>query len=174
MRAAPAKRGRRATPQIISARLSERVTLVYTDERIVARFDDGYSINLGPLSAAAADRAQELRTGLPLASLQSRGRTTKEGKQSGWLNSDTDLIRLNLDTGDQCPQRYRNIGAAAIGERVCDFLCPPHQLLHAPDIQLHMLQCLEHRGAVGQELSNPFDDAAFHLSRRNTNAVRGV
>jgi SagB-type dehydrogenase family enzyme len=78
VRAAPAKRGRRATPQIISARLSERVTLVYTDERIVARFDDGYSINLGPLSAAAADRAQELRTGLPLASLQSRGRTTKE------------------------------------------------------------------------------------------------
>ena len=66
------------------------------------------------------------------------------------------------------------IGATAIGERVCDFLCPPHRLLHAPDIQLQMLQRLEHRGAVGQKLSNPFDDAAFDLSRRNTNAVRGI
>src|SRR5689334_25268905 len=37
-----------------------------------------------------------------------------------------------------------------------------------------MLQSVEHRGAVGQKLSNPFDDAAFDLSRRNTNAIRGI
>ena len=78
MRAAPAKRVRTAKPRTIFARLSERVTLAYTDGRIAARFDDGYSVNLGPLSAGAAQRAQELRTGLPLSSLRSGGRTAKE------------------------------------------------------------------------------------------------
>ena len=75
MRAAPAKRGRRARPRTVFARLSERVTLEHTDGNIFARFD-GYSVDLGTFSAGAADRAQQLRTGLALASLVSGGRTT--------------------------------------------------------------------------------------------------
>src|SRR5678809_906059 len=69
VRAAPAKRGRRGKPQIISARLSERVTLAYTGGKIIAQFADGYSVNLGPFSAAVAERAPELRTGLALSAL---------------------------------------------------------------------------------------------------------
>ncbi len=61
-------------PPAISARLSSHITLeVRADGGIAAGFD-GYSIGLGKFSAAAGKRAQELRTGLPLASFAS-GRT---------------------------------------------------------------------------------------------------
>jgi SagB-type dehydrogenase family enzyme len=45
--------------------------------RILARFD-GYSVGFGALSAAAADRVQDLRTGLPLASFSSGRGVDKE------------------------------------------------------------------------------------------------
>jgi SagB-type dehydrogenase family enzyme len=45
--------------------------------RILARFD-GYSVGFGTLSADAADRVQDLRTGLPLASLSSGRSADKE------------------------------------------------------------------------------------------------
>ncbi len=55
----------------MSARLANRVTLeAQTSGEIIALFD-GYSVGLGTFSAAAADRAQDLRTGLPLASFAS-------------------------------------------------------------------------------------------------------
>src|ERR1043166_1578173 len=78
LRAAAAKRARPGKPQAIFARLSDRVTLAYVDGKIIAQFEDGYSVSLGPFSAAVAERAHELRTGLPLASLASRARTAQE------------------------------------------------------------------------------------------------
>jgi SagB-type dehydrogenase family enzyme len=55
----------------VSARLGGHVTLeAQTDGKILACFD-GYSVELGTFSAAAADRARELRAGLPLASFVS-------------------------------------------------------------------------------------------------------
>ena len=45
--------------------------------KIIACFD-GSSVGLGAFSAAAADRAQDLRIGLPLASFASGGRTTDQ------------------------------------------------------------------------------------------------
>ena len=74
MRAPGTKRGRRAAPATVSARLGGHVTLeAHADGEIVACFD-GYSVGLGTFSAGAADRAQDLRIGLPLASFASGGR----------------------------------------------------------------------------------------------------
>ena len=78
LRAPGTKRGRRATPPTVSARLVSRVTLeAHASGKIIACFD-GYSVGLGRFSAAAADRAQELRIGLPLASFASGGRNINE------------------------------------------------------------------------------------------------
>ena len=74
MRAPGIKRGRRAAPPTVSARLGGHVTLeAHANGEIVACFD-GYSVGLGTFSAGAADRAQELRMGLPLGSFASGSR----------------------------------------------------------------------------------------------------
>ena len=74
MRAPGKKSGRRAAPATLSARLLDHVTLqAQPGGDIVASFD-GFSVGLGKFSAGAADRAQGLRTGLPLSALASRGR----------------------------------------------------------------------------------------------------
>jgi SagB-type dehydrogenase family enzyme len=71
---APIKRGRHAAPPTVSARLSGHVTLeARANGRIIACFE-GYSVDLGTFSAGVADRAQNLRIGLPLASFASGGR----------------------------------------------------------------------------------------------------
>jgi SagB-type dehydrogenase family enzyme len=65
---------RRAVPATVSARLGGRVTLeAHANREIVACFD-GYSVGLGTFSSDAADRAQSLRAGLPLASFASNSR----------------------------------------------------------------------------------------------------
>ncbi|MDB5609755.1 MAG: hypothetical protein JWP25_6655 [Bradyrhizobium sp.] len=73
MRAPKKKRGRRTAAPTISARLSAHITLeAQADGNIFACFD-GYSVGLGKFSAGAVERAQELRTGLPLGSFASDG-----------------------------------------------------------------------------------------------------
>ena len=74
MRAPGIKSGRRAAPATVSARLGGHVTLeARSNGKIVACFD-GYSVGLGSFSASAADRAQDLRKGVPLSSFASDGR----------------------------------------------------------------------------------------------------
>jgi SagB-type dehydrogenase family enzyme len=71
LRAPEPKRVRRAAPATVSARLGGHITLeAHANGEIVACFD-GYSVALGTFSAGAAHRAQDLRTGLPLASFAS-------------------------------------------------------------------------------------------------------
>jgi SagB-type dehydrogenase family enzyme len=65
--------GRRAAPPTISARLSGHVTLEARANGEIAACFDGYSVGLGTFSAGAAERAQDLRVGLPLASFASGG-----------------------------------------------------------------------------------------------------
>ncbi|HZZ62508.1 MAG TPA: SagB family peptide dehydrogenase [Roseiarcus sp.] len=63
-----------AAPKTVSARLRGHVKLdAHEDGEIVAGFD-GYSVGLGTFSARAADRAQEIRRGLPLGSFASDSR----------------------------------------------------------------------------------------------------
>jgi SagB-type dehydrogenase family enzyme len=78
LRAPGTKRGRRTAPATLSARLVGHVTLqARTDGSIAACFD-GRSVGLGKFSARAAKRAQDLRTGLPLASFAPDGRNIDE------------------------------------------------------------------------------------------------
>jgi SagB-type dehydrogenase family enzyme len=68
LRAPGPKRGQRAAPATLSARLVGHVTLeAGANGQVAACFDD-HSVGLGQFSARAAERAQDLRTGLPLAS----------------------------------------------------------------------------------------------------------
>ena len=79
MRAPGTKRGRRTAPATLSARLGAHVTLeARADGNIVACFD-GHSVGLGKFSAGAADRAQNLRTGLPLGSFASERPEHRQG-----------------------------------------------------------------------------------------------
>ena len=73
MRAPVKKNGRRATAPSISARLSGRIALEPQADGSLAACFDGYSVGLGKFSAAVVDRAQDLRTGLPLGSFASDG-----------------------------------------------------------------------------------------------------
>ena len=74
MRAPGIKTGRRAAPPNISARLSGRVALEARAKGEIAACFNGQSVGLGKFSAGAAERAQDLRMGLPLASFASGGR----------------------------------------------------------------------------------------------------
>ena len=77
MRAPAKKKPRRATAPAISAVTSAHITLeTHADGNVFACFD-GYSVELGKFSGAAALRAQQLRTGLPLKSFES-GRNAVE------------------------------------------------------------------------------------------------
>lgn len=75
MRASRTKKKRRARPQQgLTVRLLDHVTLTpRPNGDIVATIDD-FSASLGVFSAAATERAGELRTGLPLSAISSTGR----------------------------------------------------------------------------------------------------
>lgn len=76
MRAPARKRSRRVAPSTLSARLSTHVTLeAHATGQVIASFD-GYLVGLGAFSAGLADRLQDLRVGLPLASFASGERNT--------------------------------------------------------------------------------------------------
>jgi SagB-type dehydrogenase family enzyme len=74
LRAPGTKRGQRAAPATLSARLGGHVTLETQASGEIAACFDGFSVGLGKFSASAADRAEGLRTGLPLSSFASDGR----------------------------------------------------------------------------------------------------
>jgi SagB-type dehydrogenase family enzyme len=71
LRASATKQAQRAAPSTVSARIGGHVALdVQADGKIVARFH-GFALDLGTHGAAAAKRAQDLRTGLKLAAFAS-------------------------------------------------------------------------------------------------------
>ena len=118
MRAPGTKSARRAVPPVIFARLSGHVTLQARADGEIAACFEGYAIGLGKFSAGAADRAQGLRTGLPLASFASGGGIDKEIDllvrrlaRRGLLEyclrrspKDDDLLVIEPQTPDYWPQ----------------------------------------------------------------------
>jgi SagB-type dehydrogenase family enzyme len=80
-RLAASSRKRRSVATL-SARLIGQAKLeADADGNIGLRFDNGYSLGLGRLSADAATRAQELRTGLPLHPLPNPPPLAGEGRE---------------------------------------------------------------------------------------------
>jgi len=118
LRAPGTKSARRAVPPVIFARLNGPVTLQARVDGEIAACFEGYAIGLGKFSARAADRAQELRTGLPIASFASGGGIDKEIDllirrlaRRGLLEyclrrspKDDDLLVIEPQTPDYWPQ----------------------------------------------------------------------
>jgi SagB-type dehydrogenase family enzyme len=78
--AAPRKKagGRKTAAPILSAHVSEHITLeAQADGNVVAYFE-GYAQSLGKFAPVISKRLAELRTGLPLASIQSNRAADKE------------------------------------------------------------------------------------------------
>jgi SagB-type dehydrogenase family enzyme len=74
LRAPRKSKGRRTTQATIFARLNGYVTLqAQADGTIAACFEGGHAIGLGKFSAAAARRARDLSTGLPIDSFVAGG-----------------------------------------------------------------------------------------------------
>jgi SagB-type dehydrogenase family enzyme len=78
LRAPGTKTRRRAAPATLSARLVGHVTLDARSDGNIAACFGGHSVGLGKLSAGAAERAQDLRTGLPFGAFASGGRSIDE------------------------------------------------------------------------------------------------
>jgi len=78
LRAPIKKRGRKTAPPAISARLGNHITLETKADGNIAACFDGYSVDLGKFSTAAAKRAQNLSTGLPLGSFAVGSTVDKE------------------------------------------------------------------------------------------------
>jgi SagB-type dehydrogenase family enzyme len=72
------KRGRKIAAPAIAARLISRVTLQVRADGSIAACFDGYSEPLGKFSAAAAERARNRDTGLPLSSFAGRSAVDEE------------------------------------------------------------------------------------------------
>jgi len=91
LRTPGAKRGRRTPPPTVSARLGGHVTLeAQANGRIAACFA-GYSVGLGTFSAGAAERAQDLRKGLPIASFTPTGKDIEKD-----IDKEIDLLVRRL------------------------------------------------------------------------------
>jgi SagB-type dehydrogenase family enzyme len=69
------KRLRRPSPAILAARLNSRVTIERRPGGDVVASFNGMSLPLGQFSAAAGERARELKAGLPLATLAASRKT---------------------------------------------------------------------------------------------------
>jgi SagB-type dehydrogenase family enzyme len=67
------KKGQRAPAPSVCARLSGQVTLEGLADGTIAACFEGFSVGLGTFSPGTADRAQDLRTGLPVAEFVSGG-----------------------------------------------------------------------------------------------------
>lgn len=143
----------------MSARLSERVSLAYIGGRIDVRFADGYSVNLGPFSAGAAQRAPELRTGLPLASLQSRSATTKETDRLVRRLARLGLLEYPL-------RRSPNKDEIVVEPQVADYWPQTPQLRNADVLVLSRFAYLRRRGNE-MVLESPRATALFRICDPN-------
>ncbi|MGB8901206.1 MAG: SagB family peptide dehydrogenase [Methylocella sp.] len=128
-------------PATVSARLGGRVTLeAHANGGIVACFD-GYSVGLGTFSAHAADHAQNLRTGLPLASFMSNSRN---------IDKEIDLLVRRLASHGLLEYR---LGRSRIGEdlvviepQVPDYWPRTPQLGNADALVLSRFAYIRRRG----------------------------
>jgi SagB-type dehydrogenase family enzyme len=140
----------------VSARLAGRVALAaQAGGEIIASFD-GYAVHLGTFSAEAAERAQALRTGLPIASFAS-------GRRS--VDRETGLLLRRL--AGRGLLEYR-LGGAADGDQVviepqvADYWPRTPRLGHADVLALSRFAYMRRRGNE-LVLESPRAGASFRL-----------
>jgi SagB-type dehydrogenase family enzyme len=118
---APRKKPTRKIAPVIAARLNRYFTLQIQADGNIAASAGGYSVSLGPFSAAAMERARNLTTGLALASFAGRSAVAREvdtlahrlarhGLLEYRLSSprdERDLVVIEPQTADYWPQRAK-------------------------------------------------------------------
>jgi len=157
LRAPGIKRGRGTAPATVSARLSDRVTLeAHAGGEIAACFG-GYSVGLGTFSEGAADRAQNLRIGLPLASLASGGRN---------IDKELDLLVRRLARHGLLEYRLRGLqndgDQVVIEPQVADYWPQTPQLGNADVLVLSRFAYMRRRGNE-MVLESPRAGALFRI-----------
>ena len=168
MRAPGIKKGRGAAPATVSARLGDRVTLeAHANGKIVASFD-GYSVGLGTFSAGAADRAQDLRMGLPLASFASGGRN---------IDKEIDLLVRRLARHGLLEYRLRGSqndeDQVVIEPQVADYWPRTPQLGNADVLVLSRFAYMRRRGNE-MVLESPRAGALFKICDPKIAAVIAI
>jgi SagB-type dehydrogenase family enzyme len=151
------KRVRPAAPTTVSARLRRHFRLeAQSNGEIIASFD-GHSVGLGMFSAAAADRAKELRIGLPLSSISSIRRNID--KEIGLLVrrlAGHGLLEYRLG-------RSRNSEDLVVIEpQVADYWPQAPQLGNAEALVLSRFAFMRRRGAE-MVLESPCAGALFRI-----------
>jgi SagB-type dehydrogenase family enzyme len=156
LRASQTRRGRRAAPARVYARLSGHATLqAQADGKIFAGFH-GYRVALGTFSAGAAERAQELRTGLPLASFAASGRgSDQEMRLLGQRLASHGLLEYPL-------RRARDEDAVVIEPQVADYWPATPRLREADVLVLSRFAYLRRRGDA-MVLESPRAGALFRI-----------
>jgi SagB-type dehydrogenase family enzyme len=168
LRAPGIKKGRGAAPATVSARLGDRVTLeAHANGKIVASFD-GYSVGLGTFSAGAADRAQDLRMGLPLASFASGGRN---------IDKEIDLLVRRLARHGLLEYRLRGSqndeDQVVIEPQVADYWPRTPQLGNADVLVLSRFAYMRRRGNE-MVLESPRAGALFKICDPKIAAVIAI
>jgi SagB-type dehydrogenase family enzyme len=168
LRAPEPKRGRRAPPPAIFARLGSRVALeAEANGRILACFND-FALGLGTFSAAAADCAKRLRTGLPLDAFVS-GRRNIEKEMDLLVRR---LAKLGLL---EYPVRHAPDGEdqVVIEPQVADYW-PQVPQLAATDILVLSRFAYMRRRASAMVLESPRAGALFRICDPKITAVMAM
>jgi SagB-type dehydrogenase family enzyme len=165
LRAPATKARRRARAPTISARLAGRVTLAAQPSgEIVASFD-GYSVSLGVFSAAVARRAQDLRTGLPLASFTAgRRRSDQETQLLLRRLAAHGLLEFRLGGAPQGDDRV------IIEPQVANYWPQIPKLSDADALVLSRFAVMHRRGD-DMVLESPRAGASFRISDRKIAAL---
>jgi len=158
---APAKnKPQRATSSTISAVTSAHITLeTHPDGNVFACFD-GYSVELGKFSGAAALRAQQLRTGLPLKSFES-GRNAVEKEVDLLVRRLARRGLLEYRLGHQAPGHKEN-DQVVIEPQMPDYWPQTPKLGGADRIVLSRFAYLRRRGNE-MILESPRAGALFRI-----------
>ncbi len=156
-RRSPAKKRRKLAAAILSARLNSRISLqTDADGRIAAGFD-GYTIPLGRLSASAAKRAHDLRTGLPIKSFSA---------QRSAIDKEIHLLvtRLARQGLLEYPLTQDGTEIAVIEPQTADYWPEPKRPANSDTLALSRFAYLRRRGGE-MVLESPRSRALFRICK---------
>jgi SagB-type dehydrogenase family enzyme len=168
LRAPGKKTGQKTAPPVISARLNRHVTLESRADGSLAASFDGYSVGLGKFSARATDRAQSLRTGLPISSFSPNG---------GTLDKEIDLLVRRLARSGLLEYRLGHLrddnDQVVIEPQMPDYRPRMPKLGDADTIVLSRFAYLRRRGNE-MVLESPRAAALFRICDPNIAAALAV
>ena len=165
MRARGTRRERRAGPQAISACLNRHVALEADASGKIAACFNGYSVGLNTFSTNAVRRAEDLRTGLPLASFTSGRRA---------IDGEIDLLVRRLARHGLLEYRIRGTRAGAdhvvIEPQVPDYWPRTPRLRDFDVLVLSRFAYMRRRGNE-TVLESPRSGALFRIGDANIAAM---